>query len=207
MRVFLVRHGQTSWNIEGKAQGHTDIPLDEVGLRQCESLHHAFKGTRLDQIISSDLKRAQQTAEAISAATGAPIVLEPRLRERCFGEWEGDSYADVSSRLIEAALDKAIRWVLVRPPGGESFMDVWDRVGAFVDGVFDSDEDIAIVSHGGTSSAVMARLIHGHPETARSFRFGNTGIYELERRNDGFFSIVRYNDTHHLTAHPEVIGR
>ena len=66
MRLYLVRHGQTSWNVEQRAQGHTDIPLDEEGIRQADMLGHSFAGVGIDRVLSSDLKRSVQTAEQMA---------------------------------------------------------------------------------------------------------------------------------------------
>ena len=203
MRLYLVRHGQTAWNVEGRAQGHTDIPLDDVGKRQKALLGMAFRGADLRRIYSSDLVRARETAEALAAATGAAMELRRDLRERSFGEWEGQSFRDVADWTIEESIRQGLPRVAVRPPGGESYRDLWDRTGDFIRTVVDAGEDVAVVSHGGTCSVLMAQLAKGTPDSARSFRFGNTAVYEVHRRDDGYFVIVRYNDTSHLdTATP-----
>src|SRR5881227_154431 len=89
MRLYLVRHGQTSWNVEQRAQGHTDIPLDEEGLRQADMLGHSFASASVDRVLTSDLIRSVQTAEPIANYSGAPMHIDRRLRERSFGSWEG----------------------------------------------------------------------------------------------------------------------
>ena len=200
MRLFLVRHGQTAWNIAGRAQGHTDIPLDEVGLRQRELLKNAFDGVRLDRIYCSDLLRAKQTAEALVSATGAPIEHHRELRERGFGSWEGESFVDLQNWMSEEAQRLSITQVAVRPPGGESYFDLWNRTEQLLNKIVAAGETAAVVSHGGTCAILLSQLVRGTPETARSFRFGNTSIFELERRENGYFSVIRINDTRHLNV-------
>jgi probable phosphoglycerate mutase len=198
MRLFLVRHGQTAWNLAGRAQGQTDVPLDEVGLAQRDRLGSAFLGVRLSRIYSSDLLRASQTAEALVKATGAPIEFSRELRERGFGEWEGQSFIDLLDWSIAEADRLGVPRIAVRPPGGESYLDLWERTSPILDRIVEAGETCAIVSHGGTCSVLLAQLVRGTPETARAFRFGNTAIYELKRREDGYFRIDRFNDTRHL---------
>jgi broad specificity phosphatase PhoE len=89
MLLYLIRHGQTEWNASGKAQGHTDIPLDHIGSDQAERAAAALNNAGLTAVFTSDLSRSVATAEKICAATSATLHVEPLLRERCFGDWEG----------------------------------------------------------------------------------------------------------------------
>ena len=97
-RVFLLRHGQTAWNAEMRIQGQLDIPLDDTGLWQAQRLALALSGEHLDAVYSSDLQRARQTAAPLAAAAGLPVQLDPGLRERGFGSWEGHTYAEMEQR-------------------------------------------------------------------------------------------------------------
>ena len=198
MRLYLVRHGQTSWNISGRAQGHTDIHLDPTGLDQAARVGEAFMDIAVDRVISSDLSRSAQTAAPISKATGIPLELRSDLRERSFGEWEGLSFTEVTARLQQKAADNGISPQEVRPPGGESFQDVWDRLDPIYNMLCNAEGSIVVVSHGGTLSLLAAKLIRGTLDTSRAFRLANTGITEMELRSEGLFLIVRYSDTQHL---------
>jgi alpha-ribazole phosphatase/probable phosphoglycerate mutase len=86
----------------------------------------------------------------------------------------------------------------VRPPGGESFADVWNRVRPFLDEIETLSGNVLVVTHGGTAGVIIARMILATVKTCRSFRFGNTGLTELERRNDNGYMIRRLNDLQHL---------
>ena len=200
MRLILVRHGQTSWNDSGRAQGHTDIPLDLTGQEQARQLGQAFEGMIVDQVLSSDLTRSVETAEQVSKAVGVPVTTRPDLRERCFGEWEGQSFSSVSANLYERAQKHSISAQEVRAPNGESFLDVWNRLDAVHDDLRNADGTVVVVSHGGALSLLLAKLLKGTLDTSRAFRFGNTGITELEKRMDGLFLITRYNDVSHLAS-------
>jgi broad specificity phosphatase PhoE len=189
IRVYLIRHGQTSWNVEKRAQGHTDIPLDDVGLIQAQCVGQAFRNASVGLILASDLQRAHQTASAISPE----VISEPSLREQGFGEWEGENYLEVRRRFM-AAGDHP----LVTPPGGESKQNVWDRLATVHSRLRETMFDTAVVSHGGTSSMLCARLLGGTVEMAASFKFSNGGVTEFERLADGRFRLIRYDDVSHL---------
>jgi broad specificity phosphatase PhoE len=87
--LLLVRHGETDWNAEGRLQGHTDRPLSDLGRRQARQLAGELASEELDAIYSSDLARARETAEIVGERLGLPVVLDPDLREKDWGTWEG----------------------------------------------------------------------------------------------------------------------
>jgi 2,3-bisphosphoglycerate-dependent phosphoglycerate mutase len=87
--LLLVRHGETDWNAEGRLQGQTDRPLSEYGRRQAQKLAEELAGEPLDAIYASDLARARETAEIVGERLGLPVVLDPELREKDWGSWEG----------------------------------------------------------------------------------------------------------------------
>lgn len=198
MRIYLIRHGQTSWNIAGRAQGHSDIPLDPTGLHQAELLAQSFSDHQVSRILCSDLMRARQTAEPLARITNAPVEYRTDLRERGFGEWEGKPFDGLHRDIAELAIQGDIGEQHVRPPGGESFADVWSRLDLLYAELTHSEDDIAVVSHGGTCSLLLARLVNGTLETSRAFRFGNTSVTELHERSNGSFFIHRYNDAGHF---------
>lgn len=89
MRLLLTRHGQTDWNVKGKIQGLTDIELNETGIKQAEDTREKLLNENIDVIISSPLKRARKTAEIIAKGRNIPLLIDPRITERCFGKFEG----------------------------------------------------------------------------------------------------------------------
>src|SRR5580698_6897789 len=93
-QILFIRHGETDWNRIKRIQGHIDIPLATTGLEQAQRLAHrlageASQGATLDAIYSSDLQRAQQTAQPIADALGLPLQLRESLRERLYGAFQG----------------------------------------------------------------------------------------------------------------------
>lgn len=200
MRLYLVRHAQTAWNALELAQGHTDVELDETGQDQARCLAEAFREKKLSTVYSSDLKRSAVCGESIAGATGAPLVLDPRLRERTMGEWEGLPYAEFNQRFREAAGADDPYLIHAVPPGGESLVHVWNRLEPFAHELEALRHSVVVVTHGGACSLLLAMLLRGNLETARSFRFANAGITELQRRPDGLYNLVRYNDACHLNG-------
>jgi probable phosphoglycerate mutase len=192
MSLFVIRHAQTEWNLAGKVQGHTDVPLDSTGFSQAKSLARRFEGWQNLQILSSDLLRATQTAEEICKVTESTLTTTPALRERCLGIYEGkpwQHYAEYLEKMPDPLRD--------RIPDGESLEDVWNRIQAFL-GTVNLEIPTVIVTHGGTAAVVMAQLLKGNLETTRMFRFSNTSFNEFRRRPDNTVFLHQYNCTAHL---------
>ncbi|MBS1728945.1 MAG: histidine phosphatase family protein [Armatimonadetes bacterium] len=206
MRLFLVRHGQTDWNVQKRAQGHTDIPLDATGREQAIRTGKAFLDLPIRRLLTSDLQRASQTADEIARNTKVPVEILPELRERGFGEWEGQPFAEIGIRFGFEADFKGVTRNEITPPGGESFVDVWNRVKSVVDDVQKRKIDTAIVAHGGTCSLLLAMFLNGDVSLSNAFRFSNACINELEPRPDGGLRLIRYNDVSHLAGIDVVSG-
>ena len=202
VRLFLVRHGQTDWNVLGRAQGSVDRPLDETGERQTMALANAFSGVPVARVLTSDLRRSADTAAAIADASGAELLVEPLLRERSFGSMEGDSYEDLRAFFTRESNGDPVRRNLVRPPGGESFEDLWERLQRATPVIEGGPDVQALVSHGGTSALLCAMLLGETLEETPKYRFSNAGITELELVSFGRGRIVRFDDTAHLEGLP-----
>ena len=159
IRLLLWRHGQTAWNVEGRFQGQTDIPLDETGVQQAERAARLLAALRPDVIISSDLSRAMATAAPLGRLTGLTVTTDKDLRERHGGAWEGLSDVQIRTRYpVEHA-----QWL---PPGGESTATVGERAGAALERIAEglSPGSLAVVvSHGAALRLGAARLL-GLPE-------------------------------------------
>jgi len=140
--LLLVRHGETDWNAEGRLQGHTDRPLNDFGRRQAAALAERLAGDGIDAIYASDLSRARETAEILGARLGLPVLLEPGLRERNWGSWEG---------LTGAERDR-VEYV------GEAPEQHAERVLAAVAAIAERHPGrrIVVVTHGGSLRRVQA---------------------------------------------------
>ena len=206
MRLFLLRHGQTAWNSEKRAQGHCDTELDETGIAQADSIA-AFLSTReVGTVHTSDLRRCLQTAERVAAACSAPLIKTPLLRERNFGSLEGRPYDEVRTAIQQKAVQIGCSNFDARPEGGESFQDVWHRLDPFVASLGQEGQVQTVVSHGGTIGLLIAKLIEAGPASARNFRISNCSLTELQRREDNSWTLVRLNDCSHLEKTDEGLG-
>ena len=158
-QLCLVRHGQTDWNLEGRYQGQSDVPLNENGLAQARSLIERLNGRTFAAVYSSDLKRARQTAKPIANKLGLPVQIEPRLREINQGEWEGVLVEDIKARYAEIWSQRTVDPASVRPPGGETVSEVAERVYAALDGIarLFPTERVLIVSHGLSIATAICR--------------------------------------------------
>jgi broad specificity phosphatase PhoE len=124
--LLLVRHGETDWNADGRLQGQTDRPLSEFGRRQARQLADELAGEELEAIYASDLSRARETAEIIGERLGLPTVLDPDLREKDWGTWEGLTaverdrveFVGESTEAHQERTLHALRRIAERHPGG-----------------------------------------------------------------------------------------
>lgn len=161
-RVLLIRHAETE--MAGRFCGHSDPDLNAPGQAQLARLAQILSTETIGEIYSSDLRRAQSTAQAIAAGRNIPLTLRPALREIHFGKWEGLTWAEIEHR--DPAY--ARKWVDGYPhlpaPAGESFPRFEARVLDQVCQLIDRDaEAIAVVTHAGVLRVVL-RYLHGCSE-------------------------------------------
>ena len=174
--LWLVRHGESTWNIAGLAQGHNDeAELTERGRRQAAAAAAPFGYRPVRAIYSSDLRRARQTAAAFAAVLGLPVYADARLRERSLGVLEGSANQVIGSSVTGLA-DGLVIDPDARPPAGESVRDLYARAAAFCDelaaGLGESTGeggDVLVVAHGGTVRVLDAYL-HGVPVDQMTWR-------------------------------------
>ncbi|KXP00606.1 histidine phosphatase family protein [Tsukamurella pseudospumae] len=164
-RLILLRHGQTASNAEGRMQGQLDTDLTELGRRQARAAAAALADRDPIAIISSDLRRARDTADAVAAATGGTVESDVRLRETMLGDWQGMTHVEVDAYMPGARRRwrDAPEWA---PPGGEARVDVAARSYPLVTELMErlpewgtSERPVMLVAHGGLIAALTARLL------------------------------------------------
>lgn len=198
-RLLAIRHGETAWNRDTRIQGHLDIPLNELGQAQAQRVAAALRGDVVDAIYSSDLARARQTAEAVAAATGAPLRVDPALRERAFGIFEGCTWAEIAERWPEQSERWRRRDLDFAAEGGETLPRFYARCVSAVERLAAAHpgQTIAIVAHGGVLDCLYRAGSRLPLQAARSWTLGNATINRLLYSTQGL-SLIGWNDDLHL---------
>lgn len=198
-RILAIRHGQTDWNAQQRVQGHTDIPLNAVGVAQARRLVDALRGEPVTAIHSSDLLRARQTAEPAARVLGLDVRLHERLRERGFGEFEGQTYAQIEARWPQAALAWRRRDPDFAAPGGETLTAFQARcVEAVLELAAASEgQTIAIVAHGGVLDMLYRAASRVGLQAPRTWQLSNAAVNRLLVTDAGLM-LVGWNDCQHL---------
>lgn len=170
-QIYFIRHGETHWNLIKKFQGHTDIPLNDSGKKQAESLIALLKEIDPDHVLSSDLSRAFETAQIACQNISVAMTVHEELRETNLGEAEGMLREDLLIKHGEKSLEKwfsvAIEDCDFSFTGGETKVECVRRVKGFLESWIDEQghhEKIVIFSHGG----VIRNVVHsseGQPES------------------------------------------
>ena len=184
-RIYLARHGQTDWNLEGRTQGGTDIPLNGTGRQQAQQLKARLTGVQLDAVYSCPLRRSRETAEIVHGQ--APVTSLPGLSERRFGKFEGLLTSDPES----ASELQRRQW---NPDdsldGGESLNALRERVRATIDSIRDTARDTArkqsrsasilIVGHAYTNRMILGVIFGLTIEQMRLINQANDALYLIE---------------------------
>lgn len=182
MELYLVRHGETIWNKEGRYYGHTDIGLTEYGLKQARELGRFFRKMEFDKVICSPLIRAIDTAKELTEQT---LHTDERLMEQNFGLFEGKTYKELSEEFPKEWKEWNRNYATYCLPEGESFLMVRDRVEAFIRDLSDESGKILIVAHKGTFGHMLAAMMNLPVSGYWNFVF-DQGTYSKIDLQDGF---------------------
>lgn len=199
-RFYLIRHGETLWNRQGRYQGSTDIELSEEGLAQAELMAKRFRYLPLDAIYVSPLKRAMATAEAIRKETGIVPVVDEHFKEINFGEWEGKSIPELKEIYGQAYEDFYSNPFAHPFPGEGSFAKVTERAVAGFEEILKKHEGqkVAIVSHGGLLRVLLVAVMGMDLNFYRKTWMTNTSITTVDVMADGRRLLMTLNDKAHL---------
>ena len=198
-RILAVRHGETAWNRDTRIQGHTDIDLNDHGRWQAARLAQALAQEPIAAFYASDLARARETADAVARRHGGAVQTDPRLRERCFGRFEGHTWAELEALHPQEATAWRQRVPDFAPPAGESLLQLQNRVVPAVSELASRHpgEQILIVAHGGVLDILYRAATRLDLQAPRSWGMTNTAINRLLWTPEGL-SLVGWADTGHL---------
>ncbi len=160
MKLIFLRHGQTEWNALQRYQGHTDIPLNDRGREQAQkAADYLLKYQQVEAIYCSDLSRTQETAQIAADKLKLPVLLDSRLREASFGNWEGMSFIDVYKHHSQEFNSWYQDIWKYKMPGGETFTEVWERVSLAIRDITRQDyATVLVVTHGGVVKAFLGQI-------------------------------------------------
>jgi broad specificity phosphatase PhoE len=200
LRLWLIRHGETEWNREGRCQGKSDLDLNETGLAQAKAIGLRFEKVPLVAVHSSPLKRAYKTAQFLAKIAAVEIKLEPGLMELDQGDFEGCVMEEVSrthSEIIKEWIKNPADMVL---PGGESMRQLEQRALASVlkiSSFYPKDAQVAAVSHNLALCTILCNVLGIGLDHFRRIRLSPAGVSAVDFTPLGPV-LVSMNSTYHL---------
>lgn len=198
-RILAIRHGETAWNVDTRIQGQLDIPLNDTGRWQAGRLAEALADEPLHAIYASDLGRAHETAETLARVVGLPVRVDPGLRERRFGIFEGRTFREIETGWPHDSERWRKRDPAFGPEGGETLTDFYERCIATATRLAHAHpgESIALVAHGGVLDCLYRAGARVGLQAPRTWQLHNAGINRLLWTPEGF-TLVGWGDTLHL---------
>ncbi|MFM2308952.1 MAG: hypothetical protein RLY87_1073 [Chloroflexota bacterium] len=201
MNIILVRHGETSYNVEGRMYGHAQVPLNERGRLQATAVGQRLQQVSFDAIYASDLVRAQHTAEAIALHHSVPVVLRDTLREQHVGDWEHLTIPEVQQRFPQDYAAHRADPAHTPYTNGESFAMLQARACAELERIrtaHHAGTNICVVCHGGTINALVCAVLGLDIANHTRLWVDNCSLSTI-RLVGTQFHLVRLNDNAHLT--------
>ncbi|MFC1961765.1 histidine phosphatase family protein [Chloroflexota bacterium] len=198
--IFIVRHGETAWNVAEVFRGRLDVELNETGRRQTELLAEYLVGQGIAAVYASPLARARQTAAPLAQRCGLDLKIEPGLIDLDFGRWQGLSHQEVKEKFRELYRVWQYHPEQVRMPEGESLEEVRERALALVNDMLpQQDGGIVLVSHRVVNKVLICALLGLDNSHFWNIRQDTCGITCFDC-NQGRYVLNRHNDTSHLPS-------
>lgn len=199
-RIIAVRHGETAWNVATRIQGQLDIGLNPTGVWQAEQAAIALQSEPIDAVVASDLWRAWQTAQIIAAAQNLSVTTDEALRERGFGEFEGQTFAEIEAKFPDQCFKWRKRVPDFAPDGGESLIAFRTRVVGVLTHLAEQHlgQTILVVAHGGVMDVLYRAAAKLELQAPRTWALDNASINRVIWSPSGGFFITGWNDTQHL---------
>lgn len=199
VRIILIRHGETTWNLEGRYQGQVDTPLSPRGMDQGHKAAQALKQIPIDACVSSPLSRAYNTCLFAAEMHGLPVASDPRLTEIAHGKWEGRYAADIESEYPEAFHLWHTHPERVQMPGGENLEDVKKRARAALNDIAARYEGktVLIAAHDAVNKVLLCDIMGLSMDHFWQVKQDNACINVIEY-DKGAWRVVLMNSTAHL---------
>lgn len=200
-KLLLIRHAQSLWNLENKAQGHSDSPLTELGIKQSEMLAKYLRDINIAKIYSSNLGRALNTAKIISKNIGISIEEVANLKEIMLGEWEGMTGEEIASKYKDTYHNWFRYPSKTLIPQGESIEDLKKRIIPTFNNIINKHdgETVAVVSHGGVIITFIAHLLKVDLDNIYwMVEISNASLSMVEFYENNHFRLLTLNNTAYL---------
>lgn len=198
MRIFLLRHGETDWNLQGRCQGSADIDLNERGKQQAREITAALSVEKIHAIYSSDLKRALQTAAIIGGPHRLEVAVDGDFRELDHGAFEGLTFADIRASYPDFLVQWRSEPARLVIPGGERLADVGERAWKGMERIVrlhSHDETVVVVSHNFPILAILCRITETPLNDYRSFHVEPCGLTRINHEKGKGWRIIQSNGT------------
>jgi broad specificity phosphatase PhoE len=200
-QLLLLRHGESTWNAEGRIQGQADPPLSELGRRQASALGRRLSNLTLETVYTSAAERGRETSSAIAAPHAVTPAIEPALLELHLGSWQGRRMSDFTEE--EALLYRA--WerdpTSVTPPGGETITSALNRIAPVLDDILETHAgtSIVLVTHSIIGRVALSYLLGFGVELVPRLRLKKASVTKLRVQN-GMTVMEQLSDTAHLRS-------
>jgi alpha-ribazole phosphatase len=177
MNLYFIRHGETEHNKEKRYYGNLDVGLTSIGVWQIEKTAEVLKDINFNRVYVSERKRAKQTSEILLKNKNSDIIIDSRINEIDFGEFEGKNHNEIEEIYPEQWKAWCEDWKNVSPPNGESYVQFYNRIKNFMDELLKLKEDnVLIVTHGGVIKSIYCYVLNGDLDFFWKFSSKNAGI-------------------------------
>ena len=203
MEIYFVRHGQTIWNVEKRFQGLSDSPLTELGITQAKLLGKKLKDIKFDKFYSTSLKRANDTANYIKGNREQEVEIFDDFVEISMGDMEGIQQEEFKKLYPKQVKNFFFNQLEYDPSsfGGESFLEVRERVAKGLDKFIDLNKDyerVLVVSHGATLKTLLHYISGKDISTLSDEAIPKNTSYTIVKYQNGKFEITDFSNTSHL---------
>ena len=202
MQIFLLRHGETDWNLQRRCQGVTDLDLNETGIRQAREVGASLSKEKIDAVYSSNLKRATQTAHAISKYHGLEVIVRSDLCELDHGKFEGLTFTEIHENYPEFIGPWREQPDHLPIPGGECIADVEKRTWRGIEEIkrCHPDASVVVVSHQFPIVTVLCRITGTPLNDYRCFHVDPSGLTRISYLPQEGWKLIQLNDLSHTRA-------
>ena len=202
-RFLVVRHGETTWGAEARFAGREDVPLTQRGRRQAGAVAARIRFLTPAVVLTSPMQRCRNTAQAIAAEIGAPVVVDERLIDGTLGEWTGLRAVEIEERWpVDFAAWRSD--ADAAPPGGESFSEIRQRVRPMMSDALATyrGHTIVLVTHAAPSKMILATALDVDSTVAYRMRVDTASLSGFTVESDGAVMVWAVNETGHLLGDP-----